>query len=296
VSDVEARLPEARWVALALTVPEAMQDDLAGILGEDSLGVETSPARDGQATLRVFLPLESGSSARVDAAKDALRAHGLAPETCGLRLEPVADERWVERYHASLQPIAIGTMFLVIPGEPPESTGGRQRILLPPGQAFGTGEHETTRLCAEALERRVELGSVWADVGTGTGILAVVAVHCGASRVLACDVDPEAIDVAREVLDANAVADKVDLRLGSAEALPPSSADGIVANIEMRYFEEHARELAAALRPGGILLVSGFLRADVPQIVEVLGSAGLSAVEDNERGPWALVIAARASG
>jgi len=286
----------ARWVALALTVPEALQDDLAGILGADSLGVETSPARDGHATLRIFLPLESGSAALVDAAKDALRAQGLAPETCALRLEPVADERWVERYHATLRPMPVGEMFLVVPGDPPATTDGRQTILLPPGKAFGTGEHETTRLCAEALERRVELGSTWADVGTGTGILSVVAAHCGASRVTACDVDPDAVEVAREVLDANRVADKVDLVLGSAEVLAPSSVDGIVANIDPRYFTEHARELASALRPGGILLASGFLHADVPEIVEALGAAGLSAVEDRERGPWALVIAGRQTG
>lgn len=287
-------MPNARWVALALTVPENLQDDLAGILGADSLGVELAQARDGSATLRIFLPLEAGSSFLVDAAKDALRAHGLAPETCDLRLEPVADERWVERYHASLRPIEIGELFLVIPGDPPESLGGRQPILLPPGQAFGTGEHETTRLCAEALERRVELGSAWADVGTGTGILSVVAVHCGASRVIACDVDPEAIEVAEEVLEANRVSDKVDLRLGSAEILAESSADGIVANIDPRYFREHAGELAKALRPAGVLLASGFLKADVPEIVEALGAAGLSAVEDRERGPWALVVAALA--
>ena len=283
----------ARWIALALTVPESLQDDLAGILGADSLGVETSPASDAQATLRIFLPLGSGSAALVDAAKNALRARGIAPETCGLRLEPVADERWVERYHATLRPMPLGEMFLVVPGDPPATTDGRQTILLPPGQAFGTGEHETTRLCAEALERRVELGSLWADVGTGTGVLSVVAVHCGASKVIACDVDPDAVEVAREVLEANRVTDKVDLRLGSAEVLAPGSVDGIVANIDPRYFTEHASELARAIRPGGVLLASGFLHADVPEIVEALGIAGFSAVEDRERGPWSLVVAGR---
>ena len=90
--------------------------------------------------------------------------------------------------------------------------------------------------------------------------------------------------------------DKVDLRLGSAEILAPASVDGVVANIDPRYFTEHATELAKALRPGGVLLASGFLHADVPEIVEALGAAGFSAVEDREHGPWSLVVAGRAHG
>jgi ribosomal protein L11 methyltransferase len=282
-----------RWVALALTVPAGLEEEVAGTLGIESLGVEISPARDGAATLRVFLPLDGVAPSRIDGAKEALRAFGLAPEACDLRLEPVADERWVERYQASLRPIPLGELFLVVPGDAPEAAGTRQPIALPPGRAFGTGEHETTRLCAEALELRVELGSAWADVGTGTGILAVVAVHCGATRVDACDVDPDAIEVARDVLEANDVTDKVTLRLGSAETLAEASCDGIVANIDPRYFREHATELSRALRTGGVLLASGFLREDVPEIVDALGAADLSAIGDRVLGSWSLVTAVR---
>jgi ribosomal protein L11 methyltransferase len=278
-----------RWQALVLTIPASLQEELAGSLGAGSLGVEVLSSGAATSTLRVCLPSDATVDPWVAAAREALRALALDPEESGLRVETIEDEPWVARYQAALSPIPVGARFLVVPGEPPFDFGGRTPMFLTPGMAFGTGEHETTSLCVEGLDLLVTPGSVWADVGTGTGILSVVATRCGAAAVYACDTDPEAIEVAKDVLEGNGVAGTVELVLGSAADLPRASADGVVVNIESRYFLSHARSIASLLRNRGWLLASGLLVEDVAEVSASLEGAGIELVETYERGPWAMI-------
>jgi ribosomal protein L11 methyltransferase len=179
----------------------------------------------------------------------------------------------------------------VVPGTTPPASSGRDPIFLVPGRAFGTGEHPTTRLCAAALEQWVRPGSRWLDLGTGSGILAVVASRCGASLVEAVDEDADAVEVAAAVVAANGAAGSVRLRVGSADALAGACLDGCVANIATPYFLSRAAEVAGVLGPGGILLCSGLLGADVPAVGEALRRASLVPQERRDEGPWSLLVA-----
>jgi ribosomal protein L11 methyltransferase len=171
----------------------------------------------------------------------------------------------------------------------------RSPILLVPGRAFGTGEHGTTRLAVEALEQHVTPGSAWLDLGTGTGLLALVARHLGAGRVIARDNDPDAVEVAREVLRANGSAHGVELRQGSMEELAAASFDGIVANIVAPFFLAHAAEVAALLRPGGLLLATGLLAEEEGKVGSALERAGLRLESRESVPPWVLLLARRRS-
>jgi ribosomal protein L11 methyltransferase len=185
-----------RWRLLSALVPGEVEDEVASVLGGGSLGVEIRPAGAGKSEVRVYLgPADDPSAWRARAVR-VLEGHGLTAEAAGVSIVPVADERWVERWQASLRPLPLGERFVVVAGAEDEPAGGREVVRLVPGMAFGTGEHETTRMCAVALERLVAPGSRWLDLGTGTGILAIVAARCGAARVLAIDLDPEAAHVA----------------------------------------------------------------------------------------------------
>ena len=117
-----------------------------------------------------------------------------------LTITDVGDEGWVEAWQRSLAPIPLGTRFVVLPHENLPAPASREPIRLIPGMAFGTGEHATTRLCAGVLEDLVVPGSRWLDLGCGTGILAIVAARLGASSVAALDLDPQAAQVAEEVV------------------------------------------------------------------------------------------------
>jgi ribosomal protein L11 methyltransferase len=274
------------WDTLVLDVPERLADEVAGGIALGGLGAECAPSERGTTRIRVVLRSPEAARAAERRARRLLASLGLEPAACGLAVERLDDEPWVERFYASLAPMPLGRRFLVDPGEVAAPPEGRVRIALRPGRAFGTGEHPTTRLCAERLEDHVATGQRWLDLGCGTAILSIVASVLGAREVLALDHDPDVIEVAREILAANGAPPGVTVRQGSIEDAPPGRFDGIVANIHAPFFLERAEILASRLAPGGILVASGFLREDLGEIGPALASAGLDEAEIADREPW----------
>ncbi len=280
----------APWVAVVVEVPAPRADELAGWLGLDSLGVEVCAAEAAERRrLRIYVPAARAAEA-MRHVRDVLARAGLSVPPTGPGLEPVENGRWVERYQRALRPFPLGERFLVVPGEAAGRDPGRRTIRLVPGRAFGTGEHPTTRLCVTALEREVRSESDWVDVGTGSGILAVVAVHCGAARVTAIDIDPEAIEVAREVVAANGVAERVHLIAAGIRRLRHRS-DGAVVNVAASYFAGHAGDLARVVVEGGTLIASGFRPLDRPEVETALAGAGFRTVSTRDDGEWSVVVA-----
>lgn len=278
---------------LTARVPAALDDEIAAVLGGGSLGVEIAASGPGMSELRVYLaPEEDGGAWRARAA-DVLSAHGVHAGAARLAIDPVADGRWVERWQASLSPIPLGERFVVMPTEGAVDAAGREPIRLVPGMAFGTGEHETTRLCASAVERHVTQGSRWLDLGTGTGVLAIVAARCGASRVLAVDSDPEAAAVASVVVARNGAGDVVEVRSGSVASCRGETFDGVVANIQSSFFIVSAPALVSVLAHHGVLLASGLLDDDVTEISSAFHAVGLQVTERFSGGAWALLVARR---
>lgn len=283
-----------RWSVLVVEAPHGLEEEVAAALADSGLGAEIRPPSGGVAEVRIYL--EDGADVRGWEARAArvLDAHGSSPAR--VRTEILEDGRWVEAYQKALRPIPLGKRFVILPGERLEPIPGREPLVLVPGMAFGTGEHETTRMCAEVLEESVVPGSTWLDLGTGTAILGLIAWRCGARRVLAVDTDPEAVRVAREVVRRNGGIGSVEVREGSTDARGSETFDGVVANIAASFFLREAANLAACVRPGGLVLATGFLGEDVPEIEHALARTGLAPEERHESAPWALIRARRQSG
>ena len=277
------------WRLLSAFVPSGLDDEVASVLGTGSLGVEIVPGGPGLSTVRVYLGAGDDPEAWRARARRVLSAHGLTEGDARLAIVDVADEAWVTRWQEGLAAIPIGSRFLVLPHEGLTAPEGREAIRLVPGMAFGTGEHPTTRMCASALEASVRPGSRWLDLGCGTGILAIVAARLGAAVVVALDLDPEAAHVAAEVVRTNGLADRVEVGAGSlAEEL--GSFDGVVANIQASFFLAEAQALARALRPGGVLVCSGFLVDDVAELTAAFAGAGLDVEDRRLDDPWACLV------
>jgi ribosomal protein L11 methyltransferase len=190
-----------------------------------------------------------------------------------LRIEE--DRDWVQSARDLLQPMDVGARFFLVPEwrDDPAPTG-RFRIVVNPGLAYGTGVHETTQLCLEALEEFVRPGASVLDVGTGSGILAQAARLLGAARVYACDIDPVALEISKAGF------------VGSADAVATASVDLVVANINPETIVRIAPDLVRVLRPAGVLLASGFEASEVEQVKAALPPAR----EVRHKGQWALVI------
>src|ERR1017187_9200885 len=191
---------------------------------------------------------------------------------------------WVAMSRANWEPLLVGARFFLVPqwlsNQAPE---GRFRIMVNPGMAFGTGRHETTQLCLEALETHVRPGMRVLDVGTGAGILAQAAALLGGAPVWACDIDPEAVEIARGAAGPN-------LFIGSVDAVRSGAADLIAANISPETIARLAPELLRCLRPGGVALVSGFERHEAAAVEAELERRGGALCEARSKGDWALLV------
>lgn len=280
------------WGAILVKVPAAQADEMVGGLAVGSLGAAVEDVGAGSRRLTIYFESSTIARAGLPAAADHLRRCGLDPRDCDLRAESVADGRWVERYQASLQPFPLGTRFTVVPAGPAVASPGRTPILLVPGRAFGTGEHPTTALCVEMLERHVQPNSRWLDVGCGSAILALVAMHCGAARVLGIDDDPEAVAVAAKVLKSNSAGPGIELAVGSAERYPPGFWN-IVCNISSGFLAESWATFATLLGPADRVIASGFLREELDGVLAGAIAAGFVELERASRGEWSVLVARR---
>ncbi len=191
----------------------------------------------------------------------------------GGEIKPADTRDWVAFAHEYLKPMEIGQRIFVCPEWRDDPTpAGRIRIVVNAGLAFGTGAHETTRLCLEAIERHLKPGMTVVDVGTGSGILAEAAVKLGAGKVWANDNDPDAVAVARENFERAGV--EVSLSIGSADAFPENLADIVVANISPAWIADLAADWVRILKSDGVAILSGFEASDIPRVSAALEAAG----------------------
>jgi ribosomal protein L11 methyltransferase len=199
------------------------------------------------------------------------------------------------------QPFRVGRRLMVVPAwlNPPLEPD-RLPIRLDPGRAFGDGMHPTTQLCLRALERHLQPGMPVLDLGTGTGILSIAAARLGAGPVLAVDTDPEAVEVARRNVAANHLAGRIRVEQGSlAETLAaqwgPAQAPLVIANILtgiLLDFFEH--DFVQAVTPGGLLILSGIVITQTPEIRARLLWHQLKQLAQERLEDWVCIIARRA--
>jgi ribosomal protein L11 methyltransferase len=206
--------------------------------------------------LRAFFETSQDAAALAEALVRRFAEFG--PE---LRTESPTD--WERVTRDAWPPVCVGERFYLV--APWDNVGqsaaptppGRLRLEIYPGMACGTGRHPATRLCLQAIERYVQPGQRVLDVGSGSGILSDASRLMGADSVLGCDIDPSAVQIARERV-------KAPMFIGSADAVRSQWADVIVANIDAATLESIAGELARVRSPKSTLILSGFPEWDVP--------------------------------
>jgi len=260
--------------SLYLECEQAEKDLLiAELWDRGSHGITESELPQGRSMLRAFF---------ADDDRAAELALGFAKWSARVEEEPPRD--WVALAESRLVPQCVGSRFFLVPRWREDPTPpGRFRIEVNPGMAFGTGAHESTQLCLEALESEVRPGATVLDIGTGSGILAEAAALLGAGRVIVCDIDPIAVELARQKL----------AFVGTADAVRNASIDLAVANVSPEAIINLAPELMRLLRPQGLAIVSGFEQLETEAVQIALQAAGASVRTTCRKGSWvALVVLA----
>lgn len=186
----------------------------------------------------------------------------------------IEDEDWARRTQADLPAIRIGRVTIAPPWDIPKPSlqvpDPNITILIEPSRGFGTGHHQSTRLCMVLLQSRSISGLRVIDVGTGSGVLAITAAKLGAAFVAAMDNDPDAVDNARENIAANGVENVVEAHVDDLTTTTVAPADLVTANLTGTLLSQLASDLARLVRPGGSLIVSGFNIDEKARVTDAL--------------------------
>lgn len=289
-------MSEPRYPFVAVdSDPEQAEEVGAALFELGAMGVEE---RDDKTLVRtaaagkVTLVGSFADRAEADAAIAALNE---AIPDGNARLEEVVGDAWRDAWKEHFEPFALTPRVTVVPpwSAKPAVAEGVMLLELEPGRAFGTGLHATTALVAEILDAAnagtIDLpalrGQEVLDVGTGSGILAFVALLYGASRVVGVDTDEDVIEVVHENAARNGLADRVEAHAGGVESVA-RSFPWVLANIEARILGPIAAEIVRPVQPGGALVLSGILGGEHDEIVRIYTSLPkkLVHVETRRRG------------
>lgn len=253
--------------------------------------------------LKTYLPAgPSGAPAREEMEIGLALLRHLCPHLGGPVFRHLAQEDWAEAWKRAYRLQRIGRGLVIVPSwEEYAPRAGEHVVHLDPGMAFGTGLHETTRLCLMLLETHLRPGARLVDVGTGSGILAIAAARLGASQVTALDADPIAVHAAQENVARNQVEDVVQVRWGTvpggeenpwgAPVLGQEEAGGPFQVVLVNILADAVVQMLQAglgrwLSPGGLLIASGMLTRQGPLVTQAMHEAGLRPVEQREAGEW----------
>ena len=278
------------WTEIALNVPDELEDAVTGALSElGAAGIWESddPHSDCRRLLAYF-----ESPADLDGIRASLRSVFDRAETVCPPIESISmvDRDWGELWKKSWSSFPLARRFFVIPSWlDTECPPDRVPIHIDPGQAFGTGTHETTQLTLQAMEVWMEPRHIVLDLGTGSGILAIAASLLGAKAVHACDSDPVAIDVARENIARNSTP-PITLFCGSIDAVAADSIGFVLCNLTADTIAESFSEIRRALRPRGIAAFSGILNSQSLGIRQHAVLHGFTLLAETSRGEWCALV------
>ncbi len=280
----------ANWTCIDISCAEEAADVLASELCE-AFGVSVEFVPGG---LRVYLREDRFAEDRERLLRivEAVEAQpGEAPRK--ISFSGVPDEDWSRKWKEHFKPLQVGHRFLVTPTwEPEPRDSGRLIIRIDPGRAFGTGHHETTRLCLEWLESLPWKGSSppasLLDVGTGSGILAIGGALLGFTEIVGLDNDPEAVETAKENVLLNGLSGRIRLLCAQPEE-QGGQFDAVISNIESGPLIRMAKAIASRVRAGGKLALSGILAEQADGVLSEYVRLGLAPAGRNAAGEWVLL-------
>ena len=280
----------------AMVISDAREAVEYGLMEAGAIGTETKDEASGRLSVAAYFDSPESSKTTHESVLEALQIYGF-DKTALLAFETreIADQDWLAEWKKHWRPVEVGRFIIAPPWSEAPTPDNHLFIRINPGMAFGTGTHETTRLCLKAIEKYYAGGS-FLDVGTGTGILAIAAARIcqkpdregGLPAITACDTDAEAIAIAKENADLNQVAEHINFRVGTIDEETPS-ADLVCANLTAPVIVELLPSLLGVTC--GRLVLSGILETQFEMVHARLLEQAATVNEIMQDNEWlALVI------
>jgi len=285
------------WIEISIHVYSVAHEGLSAFLFDLGCKGIVSEAF-GDSTLKAYLPFRKDLEeirSRIDLFLENLKEIFPEIRSFKLSLNRIEDQDWGLSWRRFFRPDRVTPRLMVIPAwEPVRDYNEGHVIRIDPGPAFGTGQHPTTRMCLEAMEKLRFHGS-WSmlDVGTGSGILAIYGAMLGAGRIAAIDIDPEAIRWAKKNIELNGLLEGIEL---SSRPLA-EWVDGfsiITANLILGTILDLCLHFAHVLNPAGHIILSGILTDQVKEVEEALAEYGFHENQFLFQKEWACIISRKA--
>ncbi|MCI8472191.1 MAG: 50S ribosomal protein L11 methyltransferase [Clostridiales bacterium] len=296
------------WIQIKVTVKQEYLNDLCAVMSmvDNSLMVEdysdVQQELDGVygdlidqellerdrtiAAVSVFIPMEKSPAESEGFIRERLSVLDIPAE---IECIGVHEEDWANSWKQYYKPIKTGEKLVIVPEwETYDPASGEIVVLMDPGMAFGTGTHETTRLCAMLLEKYVRPGDRMLDVGCGSGILAICAAKLGAGSCFACDIDPVAVRIAGENAALNQTA-QVETGVSDLLAQAKKAPGGYhvcCANIVADVIIRLSPDIGGFMEPDGVLIVSGIITERAEETVSALKAAGWHLIDERRENGW----------
>ncbi len=222
--------------------------------------------------------------------RDALLAAG-AQKGFLLTWETLKAEDWENGWKKYYSTFRIGEHTVIVPAwEEYEKQEGEHTIILDSGMAFGTGTHETTRMCIEHIEKIMKPGMEVLDIGTGSGILSICAAQNGAAHVDAVDIDELSVKISKENIGLNGLTEKISVKQGDLLDTVHGTYDIIIANIVADVIMMLFERVTPFLKPDGLFLVSGIILERKQEVVEAAERCGFVVEVEKTDGGWASLL------
>ena len=283
------------WHVVALDVArEAEETTRAALFELGTTGILTLEESAARVKLGAYFDQSADTEMITRAVEAELQRAGFHGALFAASVSAIPEQDWMQKWKEGFEPVEIGSRLVIAPSwKLPLEPQGRAVIQIDPGQAFGTGTHETTRMCLELIEKRWRGGSLL-DVGTGTGILAIAAARLApGSIVTAIDIDPQAVTVARENIEINHATGSIEILEGQPGDYVGRAFDIVVANLTAEVIISLASDLVGCLALSGAMILSGILTTLREDVEQALASHGIVIIERREAGEWIALVAER---
>lgn len=260
-----------------------VEQELDGVYG-DLIDEDLLKKDRTTAAVSVYIPHEKSPAEAEMFVRARLAECGIEAE---ITLSGVNESDWAESWKKYYKPIKTGKRLVIVPvWETYEAQAGELTVLMDPGMAFGTGTHETTRLCASLLEENVKKDCTLLDVGCGSGILAICAVKLGAKSCFACDIDPVAVRIAKENCETNQTPEVACAVSDLLRDVPNEKYDVVVSNIVADVILRMMPDTEKYLKADGIWIFSGVIEERADEVADALEAHGYKLIGEKRENGW----------